>query len=203
LVSFQTDSTFAQNSKNSRLQKSIVKGETAAKPDGLLTRYTMYGFSGTVLAAKDGKVVLNRSYGLADRECSVPNSAETVFAIGSLTKQFTAAAILQLEMQGKLNAQDFAGKYLGDFPPDKAGITIHHLLPHTSSLISDGASAKLPLENRDEYVEAVKKTKLRSTVGEKFNYSNVGYNLLAAIVEKVSGLSFEDYLQQRLFKPAK
>jgi hypothetical protein len=70
-------------------------------------------------------------------------------------------------------------------------------------LISDGANAQLPLENRDEYVEAVKKTKLRSAPGEKFNYSNVGYNLLAAIVEKVSGMSFEDYLQQHLFKQAR
>jgi CubicO group peptidase (beta-lactamase class C family) len=84
LVSFQTDSTFAQNSKNSRSQKGIVKGETAAKLGGLLTRYAMYGFSGTVLAAKNGKVILNRGYGLADRERRVRNSAETVFAIGSL-----------------------------------------------------------------------------------------------------------------------
>ncbi|HLM59391.1 MAG TPA: serine hydrolase domain-containing protein, partial [Pyrinomonadaceae bacterium] len=202
LLSFQTGSTFAQNNKNSRSQKGIVKGETAVKLDRLLTRYAMYGFSGTVLAAKDGKIILNRGYGLADRERSMPNSAETVFAIGSLTKQFTAAAILQLEAQGKLNTQDFVSKYLGDFPQDKAGIAVHHLLTHTSGLISDGANAQLPLENRDEYVEAVKKTRLRSTIGEKSNYSNVGYNLLAAIVEKVSGMPFEDYLQQHLFKPA-
>lgn len=114
----------------------------------------------------------------------------------------TAAAILKLEAQGKLNVQDPAGKYLGDFPPDKEGITLHHLLTHTSGLIPDGANAQLPLEARDEYVEAVKKTALRSAPGEKFNYSNVGYNLLAAIIEKVSGMSFEDYLQQHLFERA-
>lgn len=201
-VFFPADGAFAQSNKNFRPQKSIVKGEAGARLDQLLTRYAMYGFSGTVLAAKNGKIILNRGYGLADRERNLPNTTETVFAIGSLTKQFTAAAILQLEAQGKLNTQDLASKYLGASPPDKASITLHHLLTHTSGLISDGANARLPLEDRDEYVEAVKKTKLRSTPGEKFNYSNVGYNLLAAIVEKVSGMSFEDYLQQRLFKPA-
>ncbi|HEX8141307.1 MAG TPA: serine hydrolase domain-containing protein [Pyrinomonadaceae bacterium] len=202
LFCFQADAAFTQSHKNSGPQKSIIKGETGAKLDQLLTRYAMYGFSGTVLAARNGEIILNRGYGLADRERSLPNTTETVFAIGSLTKQFTAAAILQLEAEGKLNTQDPAGKYLGDFPPDKAGITLHHLLTHTSGLISDGASAQLPLENRDEYVEAVKRTRLRSTPGEKFNYSNVGYNLLAAMVEKVSGLSFEEYLQQRLFRRA-
>lgn len=202
ILFFPAEGALAQSNKNPRPQKSIVKGETGAKLDQLLTRYAMYGFSGTVLAAKNGKIILNRGYGLADRERHLPNTTGTIYAIGSLTKQFTAAAILQLEAQGKLSTQDFAGKHLGDFPSDKAGITLHHLLTHTSGLISDGANAQLPLENRDEYVAAVKKTKLRSTPGEKFNYSNVGYNLLAAIVEKISGMSFEDYLQQRLFRPA-
>jgi CubicO group peptidase (beta-lactamase class C family) len=201
-ILFQPDDARAQSRGKTKPQKSIVIGETGAKLDELLTRYTMYGFSGTVLAAKDGTVILNRGYGLSDRERNLPNTTETVFAIGSLTKQFTAATVLQLEADGKLSPQDLIGKYLGDFPPDKAGITIHHLLTHTAGLISDGANAQLPLENRDEYVEAVKKTKLRSIPGETFSYSNVGYNLLAAIVEKISGISFEDYLEQRLFKPA-
>lgn len=202
LLVFQANDARAQNSINTRSRKSVVKGETGAKLDQLMTRYAMYGLSGTILVAKDGRIILNHGYGLANRESKLANTTETVFAIGSLTKQFTAAAILQLEADGKLSTQDFISKYLGDSPTDKAGITIHHLLTHTSGLIADGANAQLPLENRDEYVAAVKKTKLRSTPGEKFNYSNVGYNLLAAIVEKVSGLPFEDYLQQRLFKPA-
>lgn len=200
--SFHSSGAFAQSGKNSKPPKVTVRDGTGAKLDRLLTRYAMYGFSGTVLAAKDGKIILNRGYGWADRERKVPNTTETVFAVGSLTKQFTAAAVLQLEAQGKLHTQDSAGKYLGDFPPDKAGITLHHLLTHTSGLISDGANAQLPLENRDEYIEAVKRTRLRSAPGEKFSYSNVGYNLLAAIVEKASGMSFEDYLQQHLFKRA-
>jgi CubicO group peptidase (beta-lactamase class C family) len=198
----QSSAAFAQDAKNSGPPKGVVNGEIGVKLDRLLTRYAMYGFSGAVLAAKDGKIILSRGYGLADRERNLPNTAGTVFNIGSLTKQFTAAAILRLEARGKLNTQDLASKYLGDFPADKAGITLHHLLTHTSGLIPDGANAQLPLENRDEYVEAVKKTRLRSAPGEKFNYSNVGYNLLAAVVEKVSGAAFEDHLQQHLFERA-
>jgi CubicO group peptidase (beta-lactamase class C family) len=196
------NAALAQSDKSSKPPKDIVKGENGAKLDRLLTRYTMYGFSGAVLVAIDGKIILNRGYGLANREQNLPNTSDTLFNIGSLTKQFTAASILKLEAQGKLNTQDLASKYLGDFPADKAGITLHFLLTHTSGLISDGANAQLPLGNRDEYVEAVKKTKLRSAPGEKFYYSNVGYNLLAVIVEKVSGMPFEDYLQQNLFKRA-
>ncbi|HKS28739.1 MAG TPA: serine hydrolase domain-containing protein [Pyrinomonadaceae bacterium] len=192
----------AQTRARPASRKGVIKGESGAKLDRILTRYTMYGFSGTVLVAQGGKIILNRGYGLADRKSGAPNTEDSVFAIGSLTKQFTAAAILQLEDEGKLRTQDLASKYLGEFPQDKAAITLHHLLTHTSGLISDGANARLPLEDRDEYIEAVKRTRLRSQPGEKFYYSNVGYNLLAAIVEKVSGLSFEDYLQQRLFKPA-
>lgn len=198
----EADHTFAQSERGARPAGGIVKGTTAAKIDDLLKRYAMYGFSGTVLLAKDGKIILNRGYGLANRESNVPNRVDTVFAIGSLTKQFTAAAILQLEAKGKLNTKDTVSKYLGEFPQDKAGITIHHLLTHTSGLISDGANARLPLEQRDEYIQAVKGTKLKSAPGEKFNYSNVGYNLLAAIVEKVSGMTFEDYIDLHLFKPA-
>lgn len=183
-------------------QKGTTKTEAVEKLDELLARYVMYGLSGAVLVAQDGRITLNRGYGLANKEQRKANDSNTVFAIGSLTKQFTATAILRLEMQGKLGTGDFVGQYLGQFPPDKAGITLHHLLTHTSGLISDGANAQLPLVDRDEYIEAVKRTQLKFVPGEKFSYSNVGYNLLAAVVEKVSGIAFEDYLQQHLFRRA-
>lgn len=172
------------------------------KYDELLNRYTMYGFSGTVLVARGGKIVFNRGYGMANKQLGLPNAAETAFAIGSLTKQFTAAAILQLEEKGKLKTEDLVSKFLGNMPADKAEITIHHLLTHTSGLVGDSANAQFPMDNRDAYVEAVKTMKLRSKPGEKYSYSNVGYNLLAAIVEKSSGSSFEDYIQKNLFKRA-
>ena len=179
-----------------------IKGELGKKYDELLRRYTQYGFSGAVLVARDGKIVLNRGYGMANKELVLPNTSETVFAIGSLTKQFTAAAILQLEEKGRLKTGDLISKHLGNVPADKADITIHHLLTHTSGLVGDSANAQFPMDNRDAYIEAVKGMKPRSKPGEKYSYSNVGYNLLAAIVEKASGLSFEDYLQKNLFKPA-
>lgn len=182
--------------------KATIETEAGQKLDELLARYMMYGFSGAILLAKDGRVILNRGYGLADKERGVVNTSETVFPVGSLTKQFTAAAILRLEMRGKLRSEDLVSKHLGQFPQDKAGMTLHHLLTHSSGLISDGANAQLPLENREEYIEAVKRTQLKFAPGEKFSYSNVGYNLLAAVVEKVSGISFEDYLQKNLFQRA-
>jgi CubicO group peptidase (beta-lactamase class C family) len=183
-------------------QKGTIKREAGQKLDELLKRYVMYGFSGSVLVAKDGRIILHRGYGPANKEQGVVNTSETIFPIGSLTKQFTAAAILRLEMQGKLGTEDLVSKHLGQFPQDKAGITLHHLLTHTSGLISDGANAQLPLDRREEYIEAVKRTQLKFAPGEKYSYSNVGYNLLAAIVEKVSGISFEDYLQRHLFQRA-
>src|SRR5580765_4245601 len=89
-------------------------------------------FRGNVLVAKGGAVVLRRGYGMADREGGVPYDADTVFSIGSITKQFTAAAILKLEMQGKLHVDDAIGKYLPGVPEDKRAITLHQLLTHTS-----------------------------------------------------------------------
>ena len=179
-----------------------IKGESGKKYDELLKRYAQYGFSGAVLVARGGKIVLNQGYGMANKQTSLTNTSETVFAIGSLTKQFTAAAILQLEEKGKLKTEDLISKFLGNMPADKADITIHHLLTHTSGLVGDSANAQFPMDNRDRYVEAVKGMKPRSKPGEKYSYSNVGYNLLAAIVEKVSGSAFEDYLEKKLFKPA-
>jgi CubicO group peptidase (beta-lactamase class C family) len=199
---FKTDDTFAQMSKVSLSQKGVVKDEAGRKINELLTRYAMYGFSGTVLVARNGKIVLNQGYGMANKQSALPNTPETVFAVGSLSKQFTAAAILQLEEKGKLKTVDLISKFLGDMPADKADITIHHLLTHTSGLVGDSDNAKFPMDNRDAYVEAVKGMKPRSKPGEKYFYSNVGYNLLAAIVEKASGSAFEDYIQKNLFKPA-
>jgi CubicO group peptidase (beta-lactamase class C family) len=193
---------FGQKNNGIIKNNKTIKGEVGEKFDALLRRYAQYGFSGTVLVARGGKVVLNEGYGMANKQTGLPNTSETVFAVGSLTKQFTAAAILKLEEKEKLKTEDLISKFLGNMPADKADITIHHLLTHTSGLVGDSNNAKFPMDDRDAYVEAVKGMKPRSKPGEKYFYSNVGYNLLASIVEKVSGLSFEDYLEKNLFKPA-
>jgi CubicO group peptidase (beta-lactamase class C family) len=178
-----------------------VNGELGAKIDVFLSRITPFGFSGTVLVAKGDQIVLNKGYGLAIRSQGVPNTADTIFCVGSITKQFTATAILTLEMQGKLKTDDPLTKYLENVPPDKADITLHHLLTHTSGLVKD-VGGDYEQAGRDETVRKILALPLESKPGERFAYSNVNYTLLAAVVEKVSGQSYEDYLYEHLFKPA-
>jgi CubicO group peptidase (beta-lactamase class C family) len=166
-----------------------------------LSRLEKFGYSGAVLVAKDDRLLLETGYGLANRQPRVPARADTIFDIGSLTKQFTAAAIVLLESDSKLRVTDPISKYLKDVPPDKQGITIHQLLTHTSGLPGDfgGDYEKI---SRDELVRRAMASKLNDPPGERHAYSNAGYSLLAAIVELVSGQSYESFLRKRLFGPA-
>lgn len=179
----------------------LVSGPLGEKVDQLISRLEGFGFAGSLLVAKDGKVVLHKGYGLADRERGIRWGAETVFDIGSITKQFTAAAIIKLETEGKLKVTDPISKYFDGVPADKAGITLHHLLTHSAGLkdVFGGDYEEMP---RDELVKAALASKLSWAPGTKYRYSNAGYSLLGAIVEKVSGKPYETFLQESLFKPA-
>ncbi len=159
-------------------------------------------FQGSALVVKGDTVLLRRGYGLSDRETGLPYDAETVFSLGSITKQFTAAAILKLEMQEKLKVEDPISKYLPGVPDDKKAITIHQLLTHTSGLDSDFADDFDPV-GRDAYVARALASKLLAKPGEAHHYSNAGYSLLGAIVEIASGKPYEAYLRENLFLPAK
>ncbi len=159
------------------------------------------GFCGAVLVARSGKIILSRGYGLANREQVVPNTNQTAYLIGSLTKQFTAAAILKLQMMGKLNVQDRIGKYFKKVPRNKRNITIHQLLTHSSGFPEAIGDDFEPI-SRDEFIRKAMASKLRFKPGEKYEYSNVGYSLLAAIVEIVSQQPYEVFLNQQLFQPA-
>ena len=159
-------------------------------------------FRGNVLVWKGGTVLLRKGYGLADREDGIPYTADTVFSVGSITKQFTAAAILKLEMQGKLHVEDPIGKYIPGVPEDKRAITLHQLLTHTSGLESDFAGDYDPV-SRDEYVKRTLASKLRSKPGDAYFYANSGYSLLGAVIELASGKPYEQYLRENLFLPAK
>lgn len=180
---------------------ATVRGTLGARLDEHLTRAARFGFAGAILVAKDGEVILHKGYGLADRERGLPVTAETVFDIGSITKQFTAAAILALEEQGRLRVSDTIGRYFDAVPPDKARITLHHLLTHTSGLEGDFGSDydQMP---RDSLVRIALGSKLLWAPGTRYQYSNAGYSLLGAIVEKVSGQPYERFLHERLFRPA-
>ena len=178
-----------------------AKGELGKKADDYLSRLEPFGFSGAVLVAKDGEVVLEKGYGWADREKKIPFTADTVSSIGSITKQFTGAAILKLEMMGKLRTEDPISKYLPNVPDDKKGITIHQLLTHTSgiAIVPGGDDDQIP---RDEFLRQALALPLLDPPGARFRYSNEGFSIAAAIVEIVSGKSYEEFLHENLFVPA-
>ena len=183
------------------LRSHSPKPATVKNVEAYLEKLEKIGYSGSALIAFNGKPVYREAIGYSDREQKIKNSPKTIFDIGSITKQFTAAAILKLEMQGKLSTDDKITKYFQNVPPDKSDITIHQLLRHASGL-RGGVGGDYEKIGEAEFVEKVLASPLRSPVGTQFGYSNVGYSLLALIVEKVSGQSYEQYLYENLWKPA-
>lgn len=177
-----------------------VSGKTGAALDSYLKSVEAYGFSGALIVEKDGKIVLSKGYGWADRAKNIKNTPDTPFLIASISKQFTAAAILQLEERGKLKTQHAIGKYLKEVPADKSQITIHQLLTHTWGVGNNNGAGEE--NNREKAVRKILAQPFEAKPGEKFVYSE-GYTLLAAIVEVVSGQSFESYVKQNIFTPAK
>src|SRR5205085_2821805 len=165
-------------------------------------------FSGVVLIAKGGKPFFVKAYGLADKEKSLPNSPQTKFNLGSMNKMFTAVAIAQLAEQGKLSFDDKVGKFLPDYPnKDVASkVTIHHLLTHTSGLGSywnarfDARRAQIKAVA--DYLGLFADEPLLFEPGARFEYSNSGFIVLGAIIEKVSGESYYDYVRKHIYEPA-
>lgn len=178
-----------------------VEGDLAKKMDMYLTRITPFGFSGALLVAKDGEIILNKGYGMAIRSENIPNTSETVFSTGSITKQFTAAGIMKLEMMGKLKTEDPITKYFDGVPEDKKGITLHNLLTHTSGVI-DTTGPDFVVAPRDKTMKKILEAPLRHKPGKQFAYSNAGYSMLAAVIEKVSGQPYEEFLNKNIFTPA-
>ena len=165
--------------------------------------------NGNVLVAENGKIVFEKSYGYADFSTGKLNTRETTFPIASITKTFTATAILQLYEKGKLSLNDPVEKYLPEFPYPT--ITIRHLLSHTSGLQSydnffDSLRTADPnriFTNNDILPQyGLLKLPLVYQPGEYGNYDNINYILLAIIIEKISGISFQNYVQKYIFKPA-
>jgi CubicO group peptidase (beta-lactamase class C family) len=162
-------------------------------------------FSGVVLIAKDGKPLFRRAYGYADWRTRVPNRPETAFMLYSNTKQFTAAAILLLRDRGKLALDDSIAKQLGDCPPEWKPVTIHHLLSHTAGIAIDNLWHWIynhyPSYREGPRLGPYQRQALVSKPGEKFQYSNGGYMLLAQVVAKTSGKDFQQFLEEDLFAP--
>jgi len=155
-----------------------------------------------VLVVRNSKTVFERSYGMANRAAGIAADTATVYNLGSITKQFTAAAILRLEELGKLRTTDTVGRFFPTAPPDKRGITLHQLLTHTAGFASDYSPTDYELTTRDEYVRRMFAATLKSKPGASFSYANSGYSLLAAIVEIVTGKDYEVALRDLVLRPA-
>lgn len=166
-------------------------------PNGLLPR----GSSGSLALARDGELVGCQGWGYADVDRQVEAGCDTAYDVMSMTKQFTAAAVLRLEMDGALAVTDRIGRYFPEVPADKRAITVRHLLTHTSGLPEGLGDDYQPL-SRDDLVAAAFDASLRSEPGHTYHYSNTGYSLLAAIIEVASGEDYERYLADHLFAPA-
>jgi CubicO group peptidase (beta-lactamase class C family) len=166
-------------------------------------------FSGVVLVARDDTVCFKQAYGYADRESKIPNTTGTLFRIGSVTKQFTAAAVLLLEQEGKLSVNDKLSAYFPGFPQgDK--ITLHLLLCHRSGIAEyvpeakrdkDIFSASAPEKIQEVMIRKIIKKGFDFSPGKKYEYSNSNYYLLGCIIEKVSGMSYDDYVRKNLLDP--
>ncbi|MEZ5424720.1 MAG: serine hydrolase [Pyrinomonadaceae bacterium] len=180
----------------------IEKGSATVKRiETYLGKLEKIGFSGSVLVELNGKKAISRGYGFRNEARKLKNTPDTVFDIGSVTKQFTGAAIIKLEMEGKLSTDDKITEYFDGVPEDKAAITIHQLLRHSSGLPGVVGGDFDPI-SQSEFLEKLWKTPLQFENGTRFSYSNVGYSLLSMIIEKVSGETYEQYLYQHLWKPA-
>lgn len=176
--------------------------QIVTRVDEYMMRLENLGYTGGVLVIRGGRPVLKRSYGLANRAAGIVADTATVYNLGSITKQFTAAAILRLEEQGKLRTTDSIARFFPDAPADKRGITLHQLLTHTAGFDSDYSPTDYEATTRDEYVRRMFAAPLRSAPGTAHFYSNAGYSLLAAIVELATGAGYERALHDLVLQPA-
>ncbi len=185
----------------------IVLGTVACSPApaqpiaDFVARTVPHGSGGTVLAARGDDILHCEGFGMADREARIAATCETAYDVMSITKQFTAAAIVKLEAMGRLRVTDTIDMHLGPVPPDKQGITLHHLLTHTAGLV-EALGDDHDVLSREDMLSRAMASKLISAPGVQFHYSNLGYSVLAAIVEKVAGVGYEQFLATHLFLPA-
>ncbi len=181
----------------------------ADKIDQLLRKYVEYNaFNGAALVAENGKVIFKKGYGYANFEWDIPNSPDTKFRLGSITKQFTSMLIMQLVQDGKLRLDEKVSEVLSDYPKEQGEkITIHNLLTHTSGIPNYTDFPGYPTEIMKntfsplELVKLFENKPLEFKPGSKFSYSNSGYILLGYIIEKVTGKPYEEVLKENIFNP--
>ncbi|GJM43894.1 MAG: hypothetical protein DHS20C21_07360 [Gemmatimonadota bacterium] len=185
---------------------SAGSGALGSRIESMVAPYVeLRDFSGSILVADRGEVLFSAGFGLADAELGVPNQPTTRFLIGSVSKQFTAAALLLLEADGRLSLKDPISNFVAGFSQGDE-ITIHHVLTHTSGIPDIFALESYSrLRHEDprvaDVVEMVRARPLDFEPGTRYSYSNSGYVVLAHILEQVSGVEYAEFLRQRIFGP--
>jgi len=189
---------------------SISAQSKIEKIDSLFNDFYNAGmFNGSVLVSANGKVIYKKGFGYANFEYNIPNKTETKFKIGSCTKQFTAALIMILKKEGKLNLDDKITDYLPEYPAEKGDkITIHHLLSHTSGIPEYINLPELEClvfkENvPSEFMKLFWNLDLDFKTGTELKYSNSGYYVLGVIIERITGKPYGQALQEKIFNPLK
>jgi CubicO group peptidase (beta-lactamase class C family) len=193
----------------SLLASAVAAEDPAARMDEVVQSYVSNKdnpFMGAVLVERSGHVLLNKGYGSANLEWDIPNAPTTKFRLGSISKQFTAAAILLLDDRGQLKVDDLVKKHLPDAPPAWDRVTIFHLLTHTSGIPSftafpDYSSRQSMPTFPKELVRRFRDKPLDFEPGEKWSYSNSGYALLGYLIERTSGEGYAEFLRKNLFEP--
>jgi CubicO group peptidase (beta-lactamase class C family) len=190
------------------LASQVHSQSLQARIDDLVNEYVAdQQFMGSVLVAEKGDVIFAKGYGLADVEQNIPNTPETKFMIGSITKQFTAMLVMQLVEKGELGLDNVISDFLPDFPRDIGDrITIEMLLSHRSGLpfpegIEKYYSATTKGDYLQEFIRQLNEEGLRFNPGEGYGYSNAGYFILGLIVEKVTGKTYEAVLNEQILQP--
>ena len=188
---------------------SAQNADTLRSIDNLFSGWNNSTPGGAVAIARGNKIIYQKAYGLADLEHNVPNTIETIFECGSVSKQFTAISILLLAQEGKLSLQDDVRKYVSELPVYQAPIKIQHLLNHTSGLKDWGSIGELAgwprttrVYTQELALEIICRQKsLNFPPGSEYSYSNSNYSLLVSIVERVSGQTLAEFTSKRLFEP--
>ncbi len=189
VISFHT---FASDKNNGSIEN---------KMNNIMQWEERFGFSGSVLIVKDGKIILNKGYGLANPKAVFPNTPQTAFYIASVSKPITALAVMKLAEEKKINLQDPITKYFINVPESKKAITVEMLLTHTSGI--DHTYLCDNISDRNEAIETtLNEAPMIAAPGEEYNYSGDNYTLLAALIEIVSGYKFETYVSEKILNPA-
>lgn len=183
----------------------------AARVDDIFEQWSTETSPGCAVGVtQNGETLLERAYGMADLEWGIPNTPETIFEGGSVSKQFAAAAVNLLVLDGTLSLDDDVRRWVPELPDYGHTITLHHLMTHTSGLRDWGSVASISgwgredrAHDHDDIVDILsRQTRLNFEPGLEYSYSNSGYNLLAVVVDRASGMSFADFSKTRLFEPA-